>query len=65
VLVDGGQRREAELPADLLEAGRVAVALDELVQVIEDLALPFREWEHSRSPSPPIQRPSARDYMRR
>jgi hypothetical protein len=41
------------------------MALDELVQVIEDLALAFRQWEHSRSPSPPIQRTSARDYMRR
>ena len=49
VLVHRGQRREAEAPADFLEARRVAVLLDELVQVIEDLALPFGERKHATS----------------
>ena len=42
-----GQRREAEAPADFLEARRVAVLLDELVQVVEDLALAFGERQHA------------------
>src|SRR5438093_410089 len=46
VLVDRGERREAEAAADLLEARRVAVLADELVQVIEDLPLTFCEWQH-------------------
>src|SRR5436190_22310646 len=34
---------------DFLEARRVAVLLDELVQVVENLALPFGEREHATS----------------
>ena len=48
VLVDRGERREAEAPADFLETGRVAVLIDEFVQIIEDFALPFRERKHKR-----------------
>jgi hypothetical protein len=43
VLVNRGERREAEAVANLLQAGRVAVLLDELVEVVENLALAFGE----------------------
>jgi hypothetical protein len=46
VLVYGGQRRQAKAAADFLEAWRVAMLLDELVEVIENLALPFGKREH-------------------
>jgi hypothetical protein len=49
MLVDGGERRQAEAPANLLEAGRVAVLLDELVQVVQDFALAFGKREHGVS----------------
>ena len=42
------QRRQAEAPADLFQARRVAVLLDELVQVIQDFALALGEWDHAR-----------------
>ena len=48
VLVHGRQRRQVEAPADLLQARRVAVLLDEVVQVIQNLALAFGEWDHAR-----------------
>src|SRR5437667_6615689 len=50
VFVYRGERREPKATADLLEARRVAVLLDEFIEVIEDLALPFRERKHRRSP---------------
>jgi hypothetical protein len=43
VLVHRRQRRQAEALPDLFEARRVAVLLDELVEVVEDLTLPFGE----------------------
>ena len=43
MLVHGGQRGEAEAVADLLQAGRIAVLLDELVEVIQNLALALGE----------------------
>jgi hypothetical protein len=46
VLVDGRQRRKAEALSDFLEAGRVAVALNELVQVVEDFALALGQRHH-------------------
>ncbi len=46
VLVHRRQRREPEAPADFLEAGRVAVLLDEIVEVIEDFALTLGQWQH-------------------
>ena len=46
VLVDRGERREAEAAADFLEARRVAVLLDEIVEVVEDLPLAFGQWQH-------------------
>ena len=47
MLVDRGERREAEAASDLLQTGRVAVLPDELVQVIENLALAFCERKHA------------------
>jgi hypothetical protein len=44
--MDRRERRQAEAAADFLEARRVAVLLDEVVQVIQNLALAFREGEH-------------------
>src|SRR5262245_58724408 len=46
MFMNGCQRREVEAPPDFFQARRVAVVLDELVQVIEDFTLPFREREH-------------------
>ena len=48
VLVHGGQRRQAEAPSDFLEARRVAVLLDELVEVVENFALSLGEGLHGR-----------------
>jgi hypothetical protein len=39
MLVDRGQGREVEPLADFFQARRVAVLLDKLVQVVENLAL--------------------------
>src|SRR6266850_7797541 len=46
MLVHGRERRQVEASPDLLEARRVAVVLDELVQVIQDFALTFCERKH-------------------
>ncbi len=47
VLVHRGERREAEAATDFLETRRVPVLGDELVQVVQNLALAFRERKHS------------------
>ena len=46
VLVDGRQRRQAEPAPNFLEAGRVALLLDEIPEVVENLALAFGQWLH-------------------
>src|SRR5262245_56477062 len=46
VLMNGGQRGEAEASADFLEAWSVSVLLDELLEVVENFPLAFREWLH-------------------
>ena len=46
MFVHGGQRREAEAAADFLEARRVSVLLDEVLQVVENFALAFGQREH-------------------
>src|SRR5262245_63498381 len=51
MFMDGCQRGEIEAAPDFFQARRVAVVLDELVQVIEDFTLPFGEREHF---SPPV-----------
>ena len=43
MLVDRGERGQAEPMADFLQARRIAVLLDEFVEVIEDFALAFGE----------------------
>ena len=45
VLVHRRERRQPEPAANLLEARRVAVLLDELPEVVENLALPLGEWK--------------------
>jgi hypothetical protein len=50
--VDRRERRECEAPPDLLEARRIAVLLDELVEVVENLALAFRKRLHQTSFEP-------------
>src|SRR5262245_6167023 len=50
MLVHGGERRKAESPADFFEARRVSVLLDELIQVVENLALTFGERKHRSIP---------------
>ena len=42
VLVDGGERAQAEVLGGLLDGGRVALALDVPVQEVQDLLLPAR-----------------------
>ncbi len=49
MLMDRGQRRESETPADLFEAWRVAMLLDKIVKIIEDLPLTLGQWQHERS----------------
>jgi hypothetical protein len=46
MFMDGRQRREIESSPDFFQARRVPVVLNELIQVIEDFTLPFREREH-------------------
>ncbi len=46
MLVDRRERGKPEAPADFFEARRIAVLLDEVVQVVENLALAFRERLH-------------------
>ena len=46
MLVHRRERREAETAPDFLEARRIAVLLDEFVQVIEDFALPLGQGKH-------------------
>src|SRR5258705_3628229 len=46
MLVDRRERRQVEATSDFLQAWRIAVVLNELVQVVEDFTLPFREREH-------------------
>ena len=46
MLVDRGERRQIESPADFFQARRVAVLLDEFVEVVQNLALTFRERLH-------------------
>src|SRR5215470_19510477 len=53
MFVNGCKRRQVESPPDFLQARRVAVVLDELVQIIEDFTLPFGEREHF---IPPVAR---------
>jgi hypothetical protein len=43
MLVHRGERRQVETAADLLEAGRIPMLMDELVEVIQDFPLAFRE----------------------
>src|SRR5262249_2176718 len=52
VLMDRGERGEPELVPDFLEAWRVSGPLNELVQVVENLTLPFCEREHRPSSRP-------------
>ena len=47
MLVDRGERREAETAADFLEARRIAVLLDEIVEVVENLPLTLGQWQHA------------------
>src|SRR5215470_19592738 len=58
MFMDSRQRGEIESSPDFFQARRVAVVLDELVQVVEDFTLPFREREHF---IPPV-RSRWRDY---
>ena len=46
VLVHRRQRRQAEAFADFLQARRIAVLLDEFVQVVENFALALGQWLH-------------------
>jgi hypothetical protein len=43
------KRRETEATADFFQARRVTVLLDEVVQVVQNLALAFGEWQHART----------------
>ena len=47
--MDGGKRRQAEAATDFLQARRIAVLLDEIVEVIEDFPLTLGQWQHART----------------
>jgi hypothetical protein len=47
VLMDRGERGQAKLPADFLEAWSVAVLLDEVVEEVEDFTLALGQWQHA------------------
>ena len=49
MLMDRCERREIESPPDFLQAWRVAVLLNELVEEIEYFPLAFGEWQHART----------------
>ena len=49
MLVDRCERRQTESTADFLQARRVAVLLDEIVEVIEDFPLALGQWQHART----------------
>ena len=49
VLVDSCERGQPESSTDFFQARGVAVLLDEVVQVIQNLALAFRERKHVAS----------------
>src|SRR5690606_37571854 len=49
VLVNRGERGEVEAIADFFEARRIPVALDVILEKVEDLALPFGERLHRAS----------------
>ena len=53
VFVDRRERRQVEALADFFEARRVAVLLDELLEIVQNLALTFRERLHGH---PPLER---------
>src|SRR5262245_54360340 len=55
MFVHGGERRQAEAPPDFFETWRVAVLWDELVEVVENLALPFRERKHRQVASSAVE----------
>ena len=46
MLVHRRERGEAETAADFLQARRVAVLLDEIVEEIENFPLTFGQWQH-------------------
>ena len=49
MLVHRRERGQAEPSADLLEAGRVPVLLDELTEVVENLPLTLGKWKCHRT----------------
>lgn len=49
VLVDSRERGQPESSTDFFQARGVAVLLDEVVQVVENLALALRQWLHGRA----------------
>ncbi len=63
MLVHRRERRQAEPAADFLETRRVAVLLNELLQVVENLALAFGEGLHVTLRDPCIS--GRTDYTQR
>jgi hypothetical protein len=43
------ERGQAESSADLFQARRIAVLLDEIVQEIQDFLLALGQWQHART----------------
>ena len=65
MFVHRGERREAEAAADFLQTRRVPVLLDELIQVVENLALPLGEWKHVCASFEPFFQRSAEHYTQK
>jgi len=61
VFVDGRERRQTETSSDFLEARRVAVLLDELLQIVQNLPLALGEWLHG--PTLPNKRRKCNDMV--
>ena len=47
MLMHRRERRETKTTADFLQTWRVAVLLDELLKIVENLALTFGKWLHT------------------
>jgi hypothetical protein len=54
MFVNRGERRQIEAASDFFEARRVAVLLDELVEVIQDFPLTFGKRQHRQSSNRPF-----------
>jgi hypothetical protein len=65
VLVNGRERRKAEPSSDFLETRRVAMLLNEFLEVVQDLSLTLRKWLHAQTPGDGLTEPGLYTKKRR